>query len=310
MAMDPRTYRAQVEADYAKRSPRRRTASRTGQKASGVREVVATLRDKKAKLGDRQGAVREIGTRNPISKPSVMNALLRVLSDNDDNDSLRLHCLTVLAACAFQAATFSRYSADYTEALRAALDAKDPRLRERAMDALALRNDPYAQQLLIEGLRDPAAAAVPPAQAVRMLGYDTHGEHYAVLRDIAEAKDEPELRNLALQALAADSGSTSTFATIAADSDDDPEARATSAVALKSLAPQRFNKLAQQVIADDDENDAVRATMLTALTHSQNKPSRPVVAEARRIVDSDAPSEELKAAAGTYLDHAVASTNR
>jgi hypothetical protein len=175
------------------------------------------------------------------------------------------------------------------------------------MDVLALRRDPYAQELLINGLRDPATAAVPPAQAVRMLGYDTHGEHYAVLRDIAEAKDQPELRNLALQALAADSDTASTFASIAADRDDDPDARATSAVALKSLSPQRFNRVAQQVIADDDDDDAVRATMLTALTHSQAKPSRPVVAQARRIVSSNAPSEELKAAAGSYLEHAVAS---
>jgi len=300
MAMDPTTYRAQVEADYAKRSSRRRTSS-TARQPLGVRELVTTLRDKKAKPGDRQGAVRELGTRNPLDKPSAMNALLHVLADNHDNDSLRLHCLTVLQASAFQTVPFGRYSAQYTDALRAALSAGDARLRERAMDALALRNDPYAQDLLITGLRDPATAAVPAAQAVRMLGYDTHGEHYEVLRDIAKFKDQPELRNLALQALAADTDAVSTFATIAADRDDDPDARATSAVALRSLAPQRFGRVAQQVIADDDDDDSVRATMLTALTNSQSKPSKPVVTQARRIVDSDAPSQELKAAAGTYL---------
>jgi hypothetical protein len=305
MAMDPRTYRAQVEADYAKRSSRRRSSS-TQRQPHGVRELVAALRDKTAKLGDRQGAVRELGSRNPLDKPSAMNALLHVLGDNLDNDSLRLHCLTVLQACAFQTVAFGRYSAQYTDALRAALSAKDARLRERAMDVLALRGDPYAQDLLINGLRDPATAAVPAAQAVRMLGYDTHGEHYEVLRNIAESKDQPELRNLALQALAADTSAAGTFASIAADRDDDPDARATSAVALKSLAPQRFSRLAQRVIADDDDDDSVRATMLTALTHSQSKPSGPVVAQAQRIVDSDAPSQELKAAAGTYLAHAVA----
>src|SRR5689334_9757101 len=117
MAMDPRTYRAQLEADYAKRSSRRGTASPTQRQTRGVRELVTSLRDKSAKLGDRQGAVRELGRRNPLEKSSAMNALLHVLGDNDDNDSLRLHCLTVLQACAFQTVGFSRYSPQYTDAL-------------------------------------------------------------------------------------------------------------------------------------------------------------------------------------------------
>jgi hypothetical protein len=300
--MDPRTYRAEVEADYAKRAKKAAgsRATRAEQQPGGVREQVATLRDKSAKLGLRQAAARELGDSNPLAKPSAMKALLDVLGDNDDNASLRLHCLTVLQASTFQGTAFSRYSEQYTEALRAALSAKDERVREYAMDVLALRSDPYAQDLLIRGLEDPAAAAVSPVEAVRMLSYDTHGEHYEILREIAASKDEPDLRNLALQALAADSSSANTFASIAADRDDDPDARATSAAALKSLAPKRFTNVARQVIGDDDDDDAVRATMLTALTNTSLKASRPLVQEAQRIVKSDA-TEELRAAAGSYL---------
>lgn len=301
--MDPRTYRAEVEADYAKRAKKAaggRATPRAEQQPGGVREQVATLRDKSARLSHRQAAVRKLGDSNPLAKPSAMKALLQVLGDNDDNDSLRLHCLTVLQAATFQGAAFSRYSEQYTETLRAALSAKDERLREQAMDILALRSDPYAQNLLIRGLEDPAAAAVAPVQAVRMLGYDTHGEHSRILRDIALSKDAPDLRNLALQALASDSKAASTFASIAADRDDDPDARATSAAALKSLAPKRFTNVAQQVIADDDDDDAVRATMLTALANTSVKASRPIVQEAQRIAESDA-TEELRAAAGSYL---------
>ena len=301
--MDPRTYRAEVEADDAKRAKKAagaRAAPRAEQQPGGVREQVATLRDKSAKLSHRQAALRRLGDSNPLTKPSAMSVLLRVLGDKDDNDSLRLHCLEVLQAATFQGAAFSRYSEQYIEALRAALSAKDERLREQAMDVLALRNDPYAQNLLIRGLEDPAAAAVSPVQAVRMLSYDTHGGHNKIFREIAASKDEPNLRNLALQALAADSGAASTFASIAADRDDDPDARATSAAALKSLAPKRFTTVARQVIADDDDDDAVRATMLTALTNSATKASQPLVQQAQRIVKSDA-TEELRAAAGSYL---------
>lgn len=301
--MDPRTYRAAVEADYAKRAKKtagRRAAPRVEQQPGGVKEQVATLRDKSAKVSHRQAAVRQLDESNPLAKPSAMKALLDVLSDNEDNDSLRLHCLTVLQASSFQSAVFGRYTEQYTEALRAALGAKDERLREQAMDVLVLSNDPYAQQLLINGLHDPASAAVPPDQALRMLSYNTHGEQYEILRDIAASKDEPHLRNLALQALAVDSSAANTFASIAADRDDDPDARTTSAVALKSLAPKRFNDLAERVIADDDDDDAVRAAMLTALSRTSAKSSRPLVREAQRIVESDA-TDELRAAAGSYL---------
>lgn len=301
--MDPRTYRAEVEADYAKRAKKAagaRATSGAQQRPDGVREQVATLRDKSAKLSHRQAAVRRLGDSNPITKPSAMNALLGVLGDKDDNDSLRLHCLEVLQAATFQGAAFSRYSEQYTEALRTALSAKDERLREQAMDILAVRSDPYAQSLLIRGLEDPAVAAVSPVQAVRMLAYDTHGGHNKIFREIAASKDQPDLRNLALQALAADSSSANTFASIAADRDDDPDARATSAAALKSLAPKRFTNVARQVIGDDDDDDAVRATMLTALTNTSVKASQPLVQQAQRIVKSDA-TEELRAAAGSYL---------
>ena len=86
--MDPRTFRADTEASYAKRKSRR-GASSASQQTGGVRELVATLRDTSAKLSHRQAAVRELGARNPVKTPSAMNALIKVLGDNNDNASLR-----------------------------------------------------------------------------------------------------------------------------------------------------------------------------------------------------------------------------
>jgi hypothetical protein len=90
-----------------------------------------------------------------------------------------------------------------------------------------------------------------------MLGYDMHGEYYPLLHDIVEGTRKPQVRRMALRPLAADSGAKDTFARIAADRDDDPVARSTSAVALQSLAPQEFDSLAKTILADDDD-DGVR----------------------------------------------------
>ena len=114
---------------------------------------------------------------------------------------------------------------------------------------------------------------------------------------------------MALGLLAADSGAKNTFAKIAADRTDDPVARSTSAVALQALAPKEFSTLARTIVADEDDDDGVRATVLTALTHDQSEQptasrtlhQSSMVDVVRRIGTSKARSAQLKAAARDYL---------
>src|SRR5437588_393232 len=61
---------------------------------------------------------------------------------------------------------------DYLEALRTVVDDPDPEVRRRAIGVLARQKDEYAQRRLIEGLRDPSKALIPPAKAIQYLGYD------------------------------------------------------------------------------------------------------------------------------------------
>ena len=74
-------------------------------------------------------------------------------------------------------------------------------------------------------------------------------------------------------------------------------ARSTSAVALQSLAPQEFDSLAKTIVADDDDDDGVRATMLNALAHDPDDPDDPTLGVARAINESGQRSPQLKAAA-------------
>ena len=54
-------------------------------------------------------------------------------------------------------------------------------------------------------------------------------------------------------------------------------------------------------MADDDEDDSVRATMLTALAHNPDDPDEPTIGVARAISASTKRSPQLKAAARDYL---------
>ena len=296
--MHPKDYRAKY-ADEVARETASRAEMATGHR--GSRELVRIIQGTEAGLAERLDAVREASNADPLGDPNVMQALLRVLSTPEEPDELRLAALTTLQQCSLLVAEFRPYAAEFITALRTATGSELAELREQAMDLLALNHDPYVQEMLVEGLRHPETAIVEPAKALRMLGYDVHAEHYQLLHEIVDTSRQPQLRRMALKLLAADSGAKDTFARIAADRSDDPVARSTSAVALQALAPQEFDSLAKTVVADDDDNDDVRATMLTALTHNPDEADEPTIEVARKITASKKRSPQLKAAAREYL---------
>ena len=296
--MHPKDYRAQYAEEVERAGAAR--AKQAG-RDWGTRELVNVIKDTDAKPADRLDAVREASSFDPLSKPTVIKALLRVLATPEEPGELRLAALTVLQQCSVQVAAFRPYAADFTTALRTATVSELSELREQAMDLLALHSDPSVQQMLVDGLRNPNTATVEPAKALRMLGYDLHAEHYGLLHDIVQTSSQPQLRRMALKLLAADSGAKDTFARIAADRSDDPVARSTSAVALQALAPQEFDSLAKTIVADDDDHDDVRATVLSALAHNPDDADEPTISVARRIAESPKRSPQLKAAARAYL---------
>jgi hypothetical protein len=296
--MHPKDYRAKYAEEVERASASR---AQQASRERGTRELVNLIKDTQAPAGDRLEAVREASNFDPLSKPTLVRALLRLLGTAEEPDELRLAALTLLQQTSVQVAEFRPYAADFTTALRTATDADLPELREQAMDLLALHADPQVQEQLVEGLRNPDAAKVEPAKALRMLGYDVHAEHYGLLHDIVETSSQPQLRRMALRLLAADSGAKDTFARIAADRSDDPVARSTSAVALQALAPQEFDSLAKTIVADDDDHDDVRATVLTALAHNPDDADEPTIDVARKIAESPKRSPQLKAAARDYL---------
>ena len=261
----------------------------------GTRELVAVVKDTSLPAGARVSAIGEVGT-DAVSKPTAMKALLKVLADADDIPSVRRAALDALQQNSFSAVAFRGWSTDFSEALRATATDADDRLRARAIDLLALSGDEYVQRLLVEGLEDPAKMLVPTQEALRMIGYDVHGDHYGVLRDIAETSDKPTDRRAALRLLAADSESSDLFERIAADKSEDSRARATSAIALQSLAPDRFDVLAREVLVDADDDDTVRATFVNALAHGPLAHDEELVAQVR-AVEEESSSPQLTQAA-------------
>ena len=288
--MDIARYREEYEARLGEET---RTARAAG---GGVRAAVAAIKDRDRSAADRVAAIVDASP-GAVGKPSLMKLLLAILADPGEDDAVRLAALSSLQQGSFSVAEFGRYAADFGAALRSAATDDDPALRERALDILALQGDGYAQRLLAEGLQDPAKALVAPRKALEMIGYDVHAEQYGMLRDLAEGSRQKGVRQAALRLLAADSGSADLFARIAADTTDDPGARATAAVALQGMAPSEFAEIARRVVDDDDDHDGVRATFITALAHGPGEVDPGIGEKVRSIAEAPAPSGPTTASA-------------
>jgi hypothetical protein len=298
--MDADEYRRSYEAEIRSASRGRGGAARRAAKPPPTRQLVATIKDTTKRRAVRLAAI-DAASPEAVGKPSVIKALLRVLTDPADDDAVRRAALSALRESSFQAVEFRRYQADYQAALRSAATDDDRALREQAMDVLALHGDEYVQRLLVDGLRSPQAALVEPQRALQMIGYDVHTEHYGLLRDLVETSQQRAVRRTALRLLAADSDAADLFARIAADRSEDPVARSTSAIALASLAPGEFERLAHDVVLDDDEDDAVRATVVNAMAHGPVGADQDVVEKVRTMASSARGSKALGEVAREYV---------
>jgi hypothetical protein len=146
--------------------------------------------------------------------------------------------------------------------------AADPshELRQRVLGLLAREQDGFAVQTLLNGLTDPSKALLPPEKALQLLGNDPHAEVYDVARRIADSPPNPTARREALRVLGSDAASAPLFESLLADRAEDSDVRQLSSAVLNAVAPDRLQATARRVVLDPNEDAAVKAACLTALT--------------------------------------------
>jgi hypothetical protein len=289
-------YRQQFDADLRRTVTKRAASTRRPARVESVDDLVAELTNKRYGARRRTDAISRAAVR-AVKRPRLMNALIQLLADPDENTDVRQAALSAIEAASFKTVEFRPYAPAYREALRTAATDQDPNLRAQALDILALNRDAYAQQLLADGLRNPREALVRPVDAIRMLGYDVHAGFFPLLRQVVETSKQPTVRRAALRLLAADSGSRALMRRIATDRNEDRNSRATAALALQSLAPRDFARVARTVVLDDDEDDGVRATVISAIAHGPTAPGRDVTRKVREIDAASGGSRQLNRAA-------------
>lgn len=194
-------------------------------------------------------------------------AMLDTLRDADQPVQRRLDALQAVQAASFAALEFDAVRPEYIAVLRQVAQDPDPELRQRALGILAREHDGFAQKALLEGLRRPGKALVPPDKALQLLSYDPHAAAYPIAREVLETSDDDSARREAVRLLAGDPESAPLLEEVLSDRRESQEIRRMSASALHALNPDRLQRWAARAAADEREPDEIVETSLTALSH-------------------------------------------
>ena len=191
--------------------------------------------------------------------------MLGVLRNKAEPDEVRMAALQSLGAAAFSVVAFESCRADYIATLREVSTDPSPKMRQRVLGILVRNKDGFAQKKLLDGLKNPEQALVPPEKALQLLSYDIHAEAYPIARAIVSNPPNADARREALRLLAADAAAAPLFEKLLRDKKELREIRQISASALHALKPDKMQEYARKILLDKSDYDDIKATSLTAL---------------------------------------------
>jgi hypothetical protein len=200
-----------------------------------------------------------------------LQSVLKLLRNTGEHADVRLAAMNTLATAAFSVVAFEPCRNDYIAALRDVSEDPDAQIRQSALELLVGEKDAYAQKKLLDGLKKPEKALVPPEKALQYLGSDIHAESYPVAREIVANPPSEHARREALRLLSADATSAPLFEKLLRDKNEQREVRQISASALHAINPGKLQAHARQMVLDDSDYDDIRATSLAALTQFGNQ---------------------------------------
>ncbi len=218
----------------------------------------------KSSVAARVKALRGLG--QTVCQPKTFSGVLKILKNARQPEAVRLAALQALQSASFAVIRFAQLRPEYLATLRSIVSDASHEIRQRVLGMLAREQDGFAQQALLNGLKDPGKALLPPEKALQLLSNDPHAEAYQAARAIAAKPPNATARREALRLLGSDASALPMFEAILADRSEPSDVRQLSATILHAEAPEKLQAKARQVVLDKSEDKDLQATCLTALT--------------------------------------------
>ncbi len=200
----------------------------------------------------------------------LLDKVMQILNDESASLIMRNAAMAVLKSNSFSSIILLTKLPKYNDILRNLIDSNELSLKTPALEELAQKKDGYVQKRLLEGLENPTKEITEPENAIQLLSYDLHAEHFPILRKIAENPPNKASQKEALRNLAVDPKSKELFVKILEDETKDPEVRHISAASLKIQDPKQMERISKKLITKDNENEELKTALLNTLIHTVN----------------------------------------
>lgn len=256
-----------------------------------------TYKQKLIKEFSGQGSREEAA---PDKKPS-RSALMKTVASTEGPIAERLKALNQLRGLSFGAPDYYEWREDLFKILRGIVaNEGKSELSFSALELLAQDKDAWALSILEQTLRSPRGRPVSAYDALRLLAYDDHGSHFDILRELSQDKKKgTKMRLAAIRQLGADPGASDMLANVAGDQGEVSTIRRQALAALRQANRDKYDALAKKIVADDGEEDDVRAQCITAMQVDGG--DQAMTDHIRRAV-KQTKSETVRSASESYLE--------
>jgi hypothetical protein len=240
---------------------------------------------------------------------ALVTDVLKWISSRETPPVLRFTAVEVAEGLMFSSLAAHARRGEFLEAFRSLLrdPESDPELRRRAFALLSAEGDDLAQRLLIEALKSPKGAAVPPAEAVRLLGLRLPADAYPVLAEILRNPPDPATRLEVIRHLGGYPPSRPDLVRILQDPKEAPAARLAALGALHANVPESLPEIVLPIIRDEQAGDELRVQALQNIRWRRTSSKLrlhgiPAFDAAVREISTASRSEAVRRVAREYLD--------
>jgi hypothetical protein len=231
-----------------------------------VPAAVAIVEDAKATPLLRASALNGLFNRLGTDE-ALVSRVIDLLDTASEPRDVRLVALATLQASRFGSAVMAGLRPKYLAALRKLIDQDDEDLRRHALEYLTLEKDDYAEQRLLDGLKDPAKAIVAPEIAIQLLANDLHVDAIPTLRALARNPPSAAVKKEALRNLATDAASAPLLAETLRDRNEADEIRHVCAVALYQIDAALARDIMRELVEAQETSSDLKAALQNSLAH-------------------------------------------
>jgi hypothetical protein len=294
--------RSEIENAWLKFSDRSLPAVDRAMAVSGVGSFVTPeqaegaariFKDATEPVEIRAQALRRIP--NVGSDPALSGDVFRVLADQTAPKELREAAGDVVQGVLISAPTIRTRMPEYLALLRGMTDDADQDVRERAFAILASQGDDFATQKLIESLRTPEKAVLPPAKSARLLAQNPHGDHRPVFLSVLQQPPDRATEVEVIRGLGGYAPAKDALQSRGRDVTAPKEVRSAALQAMLATDKSAFIQVARDVVEQDEAPDEVRMMAIEGIGVARRAPGVRYDAGAvdravKKALDSKAPA--------------------